>query len=207
MPFRLSTQVKDQRWFNPALRVAVFLLALTPFLLIVFAVLGNTLGPDPAEALMHRTGEWAIRILVLVLAARPLAQSGWPRLFLYRRMLGLFVFFYVTLHLLVFAQVYVGWSPAILWEELIERPYVLVGFAAWLLLLPLAISSTRGMRRRLRQRWKQLHRAIYAVAILATLHLLWLSRSDVGDAVLYGALFALLLAWRVWHVLRRRKRV
>ena len=120
-------------------------------------------------------------------------------------MLGLFVFFYVTLHLLVFAQVYVGWSGTILWEELSERPYVLVGFAAWLLLLPLAITSTRSMRRRLRQRWKQLHRAIYAVAILATLHLLWLSRSDVGDAVLYGGLFALLLAWRVRHALRRRK--
>ena len=85
---------------------------------------------------------------MLVLAARPLAQWGWPRLFLYRRMLGLFVFFYVSLHLLVFAQVYVGWRGDILLEELVERPYVMVGFAAWLLLLPLAVTSTHAMRRR-----------------------------------------------------------
>ena len=193
-------------WFNPALRTLVFGLALTPFLLIVQGVVTDALGPDPAEALMHRTGEWAMRLLVLVLAARPLAQWGWPRLFLYRRMLGLFVFFYVSLHLLVFAQVYIGWRGDILLEELVERPYVMVGFAAWLLLLPLAVTSTHAMRRRLGKRWKQLHRAIYAIALLATLHLLWLSRSDIGDAVVYGVLFALLLGWRVRHYWRRRRR-
>ena len=107
----------------------VFGLALAPFLYIVYGVFSNALGPDPAEALMHQTGEWAIRLLVLVLAARPLAQWGWPALFRYRRMLGLFMFFYTTLHLLVFAQVYVGWNVSILLEELLERPYVMVGFA------------------------------------------------------------------------------
>ena len=156
---------------------------------------------------MQQTGEWAIRLLVLVLAARPLAQWGWPRLFRYRRMLGLFMFFYTTVHLLVFAQVYVGWNASILAEELIERPYVMVGFAAWVLLVPLAVTSTHGMRRRLRQRWRQLHQAIYAVAVLGTLHLLWLSRSDIGDAVFYGAIFAVMLGWRLKVYLQKLRRV
>ena len=189
----------DRLWW-----VLVFALALTPFMLITYGVLGNTLGPDPAEALMHQTGEWAIRLLVLVLAARPLAQWGWPALFRYRRMLGLFMFFYTTLHLVVFAQVYVGWSLAILLEELIERPYVLVGFAGWALLIPLAVTSTDRMRRRLRQRWRQLHQLVYGVAVLGVLHVLWLSRSDIGDAVLYGVLLGGLLCWRAALVLRRR---
>ncbi|MDG0991837.1 MAG: sulfoxide reductase heme-binding subunit YedZ [Luminiphilus sp.] len=189
----------DRLWW-----VLVFALALTPFMLIIYGVLGNTLGPDPAEALMHQTGEWAIRLLVLVLAARPLAQWGWPALFRYRRMLGLFMFFYTTLHLLVFAQVYVGWNPAILLEELIERPYVLVGFGGWALLIPLAVTSTDRMRRKLRQRWRQLHQLVYAVAVLGVLHVLWLSRSDIGDAVLYGLLLGTLLFWRAALVLRRR---
>ncbi|WP_435219504.1 sulfite oxidase heme-binding subunit YedZ [Luminiphilus sp. nBUS_07] len=189
----------DRLWW-----ASVFALALSPFLLIVYGVLGNTLGPDPAEALMHQTGEWAIRLLVLVLAARPVAQWGWPALFRYRRMLGLFMFFYATLHLIVFAQVYVGWSLAILLEELIERPYVLVGFAGWALLIPLAVTSTDRMRRRLRQRWRQLHQLVYGVAVLGVLHVLWLSRSDIGDAVLYGVLLGGLLCWRAALVLRRR---
>ena len=189
----------DRLWW-----ALVFALALSPFILIVYGVLGNTLGPDPAEALMHQTGEWAIRLLVLVLAARPLAQWGWPALFRYRRMLGLFMFFYTTLHLLVFAQVYVGWNTAMLLEELIERPDVLVGFAAWVCLIPLAVTSTDGMRRRLRQRWRQLHQLVYGVAVLGVLHVLWLSRSDIGDAVLYGALLGGLLCWRAVLVLRRR---
>ena len=182
----------------------VFSLALAPFVYIVYGVLGNALGPDPAEALMHQTGEWAIRLLVLVLAARPLAQRGWPALFRYRRMLGLFMFFYTTLHLLVFAQVYVGWNVSILLEELLERPYVMVGFAGWVLLIPLALTSTNGMRRRLRQRWRQLHQLVYAIAVLGVLHVLWLSRSDIGDAVLYGVLLGALLCWRLWQVWMRR---
>ena len=195
-------------YFNSAalLRVIVFLVALVPFSVIVLQVARNELGPDPAERLMHMTGEWVLRFLVVVLLARPLAQWGWPALFRYRRMMGLFLFFYATLHLLVFAQVYVGWSGAILVEELRERPYVLVGFAAWLLLVPLAVTSTDGWRRRLRHRWRTLHQAVYAVAVLGWLHIFWLSRSDIGAAVLYGAVFLALLAWRMKVFLNKRLR-
>ena len=158
---------------------------------------------------MHTTGEWALRFLVVVLMARPFSQRGWPVLFRARRMFGLFVAFYASLHLLVFAQVYVGWSGAILAEELAERPYVVAGFGAWLLLLPLSVTSLHSVRRRMGRYWRSLHRAVYLIALLATLHVLWLSRSDVGDALLYALVFGALLAWRVavfWRKSLRLKR-
>ena len=146
---------------------------------------------------MHVTGEWVMRFLVLVLLATPLARYGWPQLARYRRMLGLYVWFYATLHLLVFAQVYIGWSGEQLIEELAERPYVLVGFLAWLILVPLGITSAQAIRKKMGRHWRQVHKLTYVVAVLGWLHLLWLSRSDVGDAVIYGVIFVLLLGWRL----------
>jgi sulfoxide reductase heme-binding subunit YedZ len=155
------------------------------------------MGPDPAKRLMQGTGEWALRGLILVLLAAPLAKRGWPMLFRFRRVLGLSLFGYVSLHLLLFSQVYVGWSLTLLAEELNERPYVLVGFSAWLAMLPLALTSTDRARRWLGRRWRQLHRLIYPATVLAWLHVFWLVRSDVGEALLYGVIFAALLLWRV----------
>ena len=189
--------------WNPALRVLVFLVCLAPFALLVTGVVSNSLGPDPAEHLMHVTGEWVMRFLVLVLLATPLARYGWPRLARYRRMLGLYVWFYATLHLLVFAQVFIGWSGEQLVEELAERPYVLVGFLAWLILVPLGITSLHAIRRKMGRYWRRIHSMTYAVAVLGWLHLLWLSRSDVGDALVYGVIFALLLGYRFRSVVGR----
>ncbi|MDB3918337.1 sulfoxide reductase heme-binding subunit YedZ [Luminiphilus sp.] len=183
------------------MRALVFIACLVPFLVLVNAVASNALGPDPAEHLMHVTGEWVMRFLVLVLLATPLARYGWPRLARYRRMLGLFVWFYATLHLLVFTQVFIGWSGEQLIEELAERPYVLVGFLAWVILVALGITSAGAIRRKMGRNWRKLHKLTYAVAVLGWLHLLWLSRSDVGDAVVYGLIIATLLAYRVRHVL------
>ena len=132
-------------WLRSAIMV---LLCLSPLAWLLWALTLDQLGPDPAKVLMKGTGEWALRGLALVLLATPLAKSGWPGLFRYRRMLGLFVFLYVSLHLTLFAQVYVGWSATLLFEELRERPYVLVGFTAWLTLLPLALTSTHRARGR-----------------------------------------------------------
>ena len=181
---------------NPSLRVVVFTVCLIPFLVLLNGVVSNSLGPDPAEHLMHVTGEWVMRFLVLVLLATPLARYGWPRLARYRRMLGLYVWFYATLHLLVFAQVFIGWSGEQLAEELAERTYVLVGFLAWLILVPLGITSLHAIRRKMGRHWRRIHSMTYAVAVLGWLHLLWLSRSDVGEAVVYGVIFAVLLAYR-----------
>lgn len=192
--------------YNPAARALFFLLCLIPFLALMSAVISNSLGPDPAEQLMHVTGEWVMRFLILVLAATPLARWGWPRLARYRRMLGLYTWFYATLHLLVFAQVYIGWSGEILLEELAERPYVLVGFFGWLILVPLGITSANSVRRKMGRYWRKLHRLTYAVAVLGWLHLFWLSRSDVGEAVVYGVMFASLLGYRFWAALHRAPR-
>ena len=183
------------RW-NPLVRGLFFVLCLVPFLVLTNAVISDSLGPDPAEHLMHVTGEWVMRFMVLVLAATPLARWGLPRLALYRRMLGLYAWFYATLHLLVFAQVYIGWSGEILLEELVERPYVLVGFLAWLILVPLGITSANSIRRKMGRNWRKLHKLTYVVAVLGWLHLLWLSRSDVGDAVVYGVVFVFLFVLR-----------
>lgn len=189
--------------WNPALRVLVFSVCLVPFAQLVTGVVSNSLGPDPAEHLMHVTGEWVLRFLVLVLLATPLARHGWPRLARYRRMLGLYVCFYATLHLLVFAQVFIGWSGEQLIEELVERPYVSVGFLAWLILVPLGITSARTIRKRMGRHWRQVHKLTYAVVVLGWLHLYWLSRSDVGNAALYGVIFGLLLLDRTRPVANR----
>ena len=183
--------------WNRGMRVAVFLACLLPFVMLVQAVATDTLGPDPADHLMHVTGEWVMRFMVLVLLATPLAHSGWRRLARYRRMLGLYAWFYATLHLLVFAQVYIGWSGEQLIGELAERPYVLVGFLAWLILVPLGITSVSIIRKKMGRYWRQLHKLTYAVAVLGWIHLLWLSRSDVGDALIYGTLFLVLLIYRL----------
>lgn len=198
-PRDLSRQaVSAVRFIPPWLRsIIIVLLCLSPLFWLLWALIGEQLGPDPAKVLMQATGEWGLRGLAVVLLASPMAKFGWPGLFRYRRMLGLLVFLYVSLHLLLFAQVYVGWSAPLLLEELQERPYVLVGFTAWLVLLPLALTSTHRARRALGRRWRQLHRLIYPAAVLAWLHLLWLARSDWGEALVYGAVLGGLLAWRV----------
>ena len=184
------------------IRVGVFTLALLPFIWVSYAAATSGLGPDPAEALMHVTGEWSLRLLALTLLVSPLrVWTGWSLLLKLRRMLGLYAFFYGCIHLLSFVQFYVGWTPAGLLEELAERPYITMGFMAWLLMLPLAITSTRGMQRRLRRNWLRLHRLVYPAAILACLHLLWQVRSDIGEALFYIGIFAVLLGWR----LRRRR--
>ena len=188
------------------LRPLVFLGALAPALVLLYGAFTNGLGPDPAEALLHGTGEWGARLLIATLLISPLRSlTGWSLVIKLRRMLGLFVFFYACLHLLIFVQFDLGWSAARVWEELLERPYISVGFAAWLLLLPLAITSSRGMQRRLRRNWQRLHRLVYAVAMLVSLHLVWQARSDIGEAVFYSGLFAVLLGWRVLDRWRKRR--
>ncbi len=185
------------------IRAGVFLLALAPFLWLVYLVSTGQLGPDPARDVMHFTGEWSLRLLAITLCLSPLRKTGlWGYPFRFRRLLGLYAFFYATVHLVGFAQLYVGWDAAILIEELVERPYITAGFAAWVLMLPLAITSTRGWQRRLGQRWLKLHRLVYVAAIAGCFHLLWQARSDIGEALVYGVIFALLLAWRGWRYLR-----
>ena len=165
---------------------------------MVWAVATNAIGPDPGERLMHETGEWAARLLIATLLMSPIRAWTGSRLAIQvRRMLGLYTFFYACLHLLLFMNFYLGWTWSRLLEEIIERPYISVGFFAWLIMLPLAFTSTRAMQRRLRQQWARLHRGIYAVAVLVSLHILWQARSDLGEALVYSGAFAALLLWRL----------
>lgn len=181
-----------------------FLACLMPFVVMMTSIAGNTLGPDPAEALMHMTGEWAARFLILALLMSPLRNlHGSRRWLLMRRMLGLFAFFYGCLHLLLFLHFFLGWSPARVAEELVERPYITAGFGAWLVMLPLAATSTRAMQRRLGRLWVRLHRGVYLCAVLICLHILWQARSDLAEALAYSLIFGGLLAWRVKRYLRR----
>ena len=146
-----------------------------------------------------------MRILALTLGVAVLRQllgKSWPLKL--RRMLGLFAFFYACLHLMSFAHFYIGWTPALLWEELLERPYITVGFLAWLLMLPLAITSTRAMQRRLKRNWVRLHKLVYPAAVLACVHLVWQVRSDAAEAMVYALIFAILLAWRIPAIKRAR---
>jgi len=164
---------------------------------------GDMLGADPVAEIEHRTGLWALRLLLLALAIPPLRRlSGQPVLLQFRRMLGLYAFFYACLHLCAYLVLDLGGYWTQLFGEIAKRPYITVGFLAWLLLVPLAVTSTRGWMRRLGRRWGQLHRAAYAIGVLAVLHFWWLVKSDIREPALYAGILALLLGWRL--VLRLR---
>jgi methionine sulfoxide reductase heme-binding subunit len=176
----------------------VFVLCLVPFALLAYGAVNNDLGANPTEAITHATGDWTLRLLLGTLAMTPLKRligRPWPIRF--RRMLGLYAFFYACLHLLTYAWIDQGFDwPGII-EDLVKRPYITLGFAAFLLLVPLALTSTQAMMRRLGRRWQTLHRAVYAIGILGVLHYLWLVKADTLDPLIYAGVLAALLAARL----------
>lgn len=178
----------------------VFALALAPFLLMLTSVLSSDLGPDPAKELALRTGEWAFRFLLLALAMTPLRHlTGRLEFSRRRRMIGLFALFYASVHFLVWMAFLLGFRWGAILEEVVERPYITVGFAAYLVLLVLGLTSPKAMVRRLGRHWRRLHRLVYAAGVMALIHLLWIVRTDLSEAVTYGLILLLLLAWRVYH--------
>ena len=180
----------------------VFALCLLPLVWLTWDVWQGTLGPDPVAQLEHRTGDWALRLLLASLAITPLRRlGGWHKLVRYRRMLGLFAFFYACLHLTTYLVVDLGGFWTQIFAEIVKRPYITVGFAAWLLLIPLATTSTHAMMRRLGRHWQRLHRLVYLIALLAALHFLWLVKSGqkiaVREPLVYLAIYAGLMLARV----------
>ena len=160
----------------------------------------NALGADPVAEIEHRLGLWALRFLLLTLAITPLRQlTGWNVLARFRRMLGLYAFAYATLHLAAYLGLDLRGYWMQVFEDIAKRPYITVGFLAWLLLVPLAITSTSGWIKRLGRRWARLHLLVYAIAVLAVLHFWWLVKSDIREPALYAAIAALLLGWRAWR--------
>lgn len=192
-------------WPWVGIKALAHALALLPLAALVQGVLEDSLGADPVAALTHATGEWALRLLLLGLALTPLRRlTGQAWLIRFRRLVGLYAFFYACLHLTVFLVLDLGGFWTQIFEDIVKRPYITVGFAAWLLLVPLALTSTRGWMRRLGRRWTQLHQLVYAVAVLAVLHFLWLVKSDLREPLVYAVILAGLLGARLWWRLRRR---
>jgi sulfoxide reductase heme-binding subunit YedZ len=192
-------------------KVVVHLAALTPLAILLWQMWGvartgsNALGADPVAEIEHRLGLWALRFLMLTLAITPLRQlTGWAVLVRFRRMLGLYTFAYASLHFAAYLGLDLRGYWTQIFEDIAKRPYITVGFIAWLLLVPLAVTSTTGWIRRLGRNWARLHKAVYAVAILAVLHFWWLVKSDVREPALYAAIAALLLGWRIWKRWRPR---
>ena len=187
--------------------LAVWLLSLAPVLLLVFDFLSMRLGVNPIETITNRTGWWAMTMLVLTLAVTPLRRLfGWHALVRYRRQLGLATFIYASLHLATYALLDLGLDLSHLGEDIVTRPFITVGFAAWLLLLSLAVTSSNGWIRRLGKRWATLHKAVYLVAGLALLHFFWSQKADRARPLQFLALFVLLLgAMVVYSWLKRRR--
>ncbi len=187
-------------------RLGVFLLCLAPFAWLVWDINQNSLGADPVQQITHRTGDWALRFLLITLAVTPLRRlSGWNPLLQLRRMLGLYAFFYASLHLSTYLILDLGGFWSQIFADIAKRPFITVGFLAWLLMLPLALTSTRGMMRRLGKRWQLLHRLVYLCGILAVLHFLWLVKLDLREPLIYAGILASLLGMRVFWSLQRRR--
>jgi sulfoxide reductase heme-binding subunit YedZ len=186
---------------HPAAKPLVFALSLLPFAWYLHGAFADTLGPNPAEALIRGTGDWVLRFLCLTLAMTPLRVSfRQPALARFRRMLGLFTFFYIVLHFLAYAWLDMGFDLDAIARDIPKRPFALVGFAALLLMIPLAATSfNRAIRALGAARWSKLHRLVYAIALLGILHFFWMraAKHNFGEWSVYAAIMALLLGWRL----------
>tara|TARA_R110002020_G_scaffold48837_9_gene139183 strand:- start:3298 stop:3918 length:621 start_codon:yes stop_codon:yes gene_type:complete len=193
----------DWRWVG--LKALAHALALLPLALLVRGVVLDSLGADPVAEITHATGTWALRLLLLGLALTPLRRlsgQAWPIRF--RRLVGLYAFFYACLHLATWLVLDLGGFWTQVFDDLVKRPYIMLGFAAWLCLLPLAITSTRGWMRRLGRRWGQLHTLVYAAGVLAVAHYIWLVKADLREPLVYAAILGVLLGLRGYWRWRRR---
>jgi sulfoxide reductase heme-binding subunit YedZ len=188
---------------HPAAKPLVWLLCLLPLAWLVYGAASNNLGANPAEALIRATGDWALRFLCLVLAVTPLRViAGLPTLARFRRLLGLFMYAYLWLHLLSYAWFDMGLELTDIARDIVKRPFILVGFSAFVLLTPLALTSfNRAIKALGARRWQLLHRAVYLVAGLAVLHFFWMraGKNDFAEVLVYAAILGGLLGWRLWR--------
>lgn len=186
----------------------VFLVCLIPFSLVLTDALEITgrLGANPIEEIMDRFGNWSLRFILITLAITPLRRlTGRNWLTRFRRMFGLFTFFYVLMHFLTWLALDQGFLMSAIVEDLVERPFITIGFTALLLLTALALTSTNGIRRRMGSRWQTLHNAVYVIGILGVWHYWWQVKKDITEPLIYAAILAILLASRVWWRRRAKK--
>ena len=179
------------------LKVVIFTLSLVPIFYIIYQILTNQLGPEPIKDITHHTGKWALYFIVITLAMTPLKKitklSIWIN---YRRMFGLFIFFYASVHLMTYVGLDYRFDLASIGNDIIKKKYIFIGFSAWLLLIPLAITSNKLMMKILKDKWKKLHRLIYLISLFGTIHYLWLVKRDLTEPLIFLTVIIILLAFR-----------
>ena len=182
----------------PRVKPLVFLACLVPALLLGRDAFTGGLGVNPIEDITHRTGDWALRLLLVTLAVTPLRRlAGWHALVRFRRMFGLFAFFYAVLHFSTYLVFDHFFDLLLIIDDVAERKYVTAGFVGFVLMIPLAVTSTQGWIRRLGKRWAALHRLVYASAVAGVVHFLWLVKIDIGEPLIYAAILTVLLGARL----------
>lgn len=205
----MSSQQRQRRQ-RVGLKCLAWLLCLAPSAYMLWQLFTDGLGPNPVEALIRSTGDWALRGLCVVLAMTPLqVVTGWSALARLRRILGLFAFFYAALHALVYCWLEMAWSWRAIWDDVLQRWFIVAGLAAWVIVFTLAVSSHHAILRTMGgQSWKRLHQGVHAAAWLALLHFFWMrsGKNDVVEVLVYAAIIGWLQAWRVVRWLRNRRR-
>jgi len=195
---------------HPAAKVVVFTLCVLPLAWLVWGAFTDNLGANPAEYLIRATGDWTLRFLCITLAVTPLrVLTATPALARFRRMLGLFVYFYVVLHLLSYSWFDMGFDMAEIAKDIVKRPFILVGFTGFVLLTPLAATSfNRAVKAMGARRWQTLHKLVYVIAGLGILHFFWMraGKNDFAEVAVYAAVLAVLLGWRIVQALKVRAR-
>ena len=188
------------------IKPVLFVAFLLPLVFLVVGAINDSLGANPVETMTHETGEWTLRFLLLTLLVTPARQIlNWPWLIKLRRLLGLYVFFYAVMHFLTYVWFDQFFDLNEIVKDIIKRPFITVGFAAFILLIPLALTSTNKMIRRLKKNWVRLHKLIYVIAVLAVLHFVWLVKADYQEPIIYGLILVALLSHRSYQ--QRKKMV
>ena len=183
-----------KKYFKPS----VFILSTVPFIIIAYKIFLNKLGPEPIKEITHHTGEWALLFIIFTLAMSPLKQITNMNIWIsMRRMLGLFVFFYASLHMLTYVGLDYRFDISEISKDILTKRFIFVGFAAWLLLVPLALTSSKKMMNILKHYWKKIHRLIYLIALLGVTHFIWLVKKDITEPLIYLLIILFLLAFRV----------
>ena len=196
------------RWLRPSTKAALFVACLLPLAWLIYGAWANRLGANPAEALIRATGDWTLRFLCITLAISPCRQ--WlqlPALARFRRMLGLYTFFYLILHFLSYAWLDQGLDIDAIVRDIFKRPFILVGSAGLLLMVPLATTSfNRAIKALGAARWQALHRTVYAIALLGLLHFFWMraAKNNFAEVAIYAVVLGLLLGWRLWRQMAKR---
>ena len=179
------------------LKIVIFILSLMPIFFIIYQIITNQLGPEPIKDITHHTGKWSLYFIVITLAMTPLKRITKLNVWInYKRMFGLFIFFYASVHLMTYVGLDYRFDLGSIGDDIFKKKYIFIGFLAWLLLIPLAITSNKRMIGILKDKWKKLHRLIYLISLFGVIHYLWLVKRDLTEPLIFLIIILVLLAFR-----------